>query len=72
MKKTVCQHNTSTLDGEFDKIVASVMSGFDVAIVDSKPDGTKLLVPICWSKAIDITFFIVCLYPIPCALPFYN
>ena len=29
-------------------------------------------VPICWSKAIDITFFIVCLYPNPCALPFYN
>ena len=40
MKKTVCQHNTSTLDGEFDKIVASVMSGFDVAIVDSKSYGT--------------------------------
>ena len=34
--------NTSTLDGEFDKSVASVMSGFDVAIVDSKSDGAKL------------------------------
>ena len=41
MKKTVCQHNTGTLDGEFDKIVASVMSGFDVAIVDSKSYGAK-------------------------------